>query len=79
MEMTRTHQCAVWCLKVAWFKNAIFTIFQPIFSSGKSIESIIMAMQHDKGIFDYEDKISKHWPEFGQNGKENIKICDVFR
>ena len=31
------------------------------------------------GLFKYEDSVAKHWPEFGQNGKENVKICDVFR
>ena len=30
-------------------------------------------------MFKYEDSVAKHWPEFGQNGKENVKICDVFR
>ena len=34
-------------------------------------------MLHDKGLFEYDDCISKHWPEFGQNGKEEIKISDV--
>lgn len=26
-----------------------------------------MAMLYDKGLFKYEDKISKYWPEFGKN------------
>ena len=30
-------------------------------------------------MFKYEDSVAKHWPEFGQNAKENVKICDVFR
>ena len=38
-----------------------------------------MAMLYDKGLFCYDDKIAQHWPNFGQNGKENIKICDVLR
>ena len=38
-----------------------------------------MAILYDKGLFKYEDKIAKHWPEFSQNGKENVKICDVLR
>lgn len=28
----------------------------------------------DRGLLNYKDLISKHWPEFGQNGKENITI-----
>ena len=38
-----------------------------------------MGMLFDRGLFKYEDKISKHWPEFGQNGKEDIRICDVLQ
>ena len=38
-----------------------------------------MGMLFDRGLFKYEDKISKHWPEFGQNGKENITISDVLQ
>ena len=38
-----------------------------------------MAVLHDKGLFKYEDRIVKYWPEFAQNGKEDIKICDVLR
>jgi len=52
---------------------------QTIFSSGKSLEAIAMATLFDKGLFQYEDTIAKYWPEFAQNGKENVKICDVLR
>ena len=38
-----------------------------------------MAILYDKGLFKYEDPIAKYWPEFAQNGKENIRICDVLR
>ena len=27
----------------------------------------------------YTDKISSYWPEFGQNGKENITVADLMR
>ena len=60
----------------------IFVFFfnlQNIYSAGKSIESIAMGILFGKGLFKYEDYVSKHWPEFGQNGKENVKISDVFR
>ena len=50
-----------------------------IFSSGKTLESVALAMLHDKGLFEYDDKVSKYWPEFGQNGKEDITIADVCR
>ena len=50
-----------------------------MWSSGKSVESIVMGILYDQGNFKFEDKVSKHWPEFAKNGKENIRICDVLR
>ena len=52
---------------------------QNIFSSGKSLESVALALLYDKGLFQYDDKISKYWPEFAQSGKEDILISDVCR
>ena len=52
---------------------------QIVFSSGKSLEAIVMAMLYDKELFKYEDHVAQHWPEFAQNGKEGIRICDVLR
>ena len=52
---------------------------QTVFSSGKSIEAIVMAILYDRGLFKYDDKVIEHWPEFGQHGKEDIKICDILR
>ena len=49
------------------------------YSNGKSVAAIIMSTLHDKGLFSYDDLVSKHWPEFAQNGKENITIKDVMR
>ena len=48
-------------------------------SNGKNWESIVMGMLFDKGLFQYEDLVAKHWPAFAKNGKENISIADVFR
>ena len=50
-----------------------------VFSSTKSLTAIALASLHDKGLLEYTDKISQHWPEFGQNGKENITVADLMR
>ena len=52
---------------------------QNIYDCGKNMESIVMAMLYDKGLFQYKDLVSKYWPAFAENGKENISIADVFR
>ncbi|VDK65889.1 unnamed protein product [Gongylonema pulchrum] len=45
-----------------------------LFSSTKSVCAICFAMLVDRGLVAYEDLVTKHWPEFGQNGKEDITI-----
>lgn len=50
-----------------------------VFSSTKSLTAIAMASLVDKGLMNYTDKISSYWPEFGQNGKENITVVDLMR
>ena len=41
-----------------------------IMSSGKSVAAIMLARLVDQGFIDYDDLVSKHWPEYAQNGKE---------
>lgn len=45
-----------------------------VFSSTKGFSALAVAVAHSKGYFDYDDKVSTYWKEFGQNGKENITI-----
>jgi len=52
---------------------------QNIQSSGKNMEAIAMAMLVDRGLVDYDDLVTKHWPEFGTKEKNNITIADVMR
>jgi len=58
-----------------WDENTLVTVF----SSGKFVEGLVIAMLVDRGLLAYEDKISKHWPEFGVNGKENLTVSDLLR
>jgi CubicO group peptidase (beta-lactamase class C family) len=48
-----------------------------IFSAGKPIIASVLWKLYDMGKLDFEDKISKYWPDFGKNNKQNIKIKDV--
>lgn len=52
---------------------------QNVFSSTKTLVSICVASLVDQGLISYEDKVVKHWPEFGSLGKEDIRLCDVLR
>ncbi|TPX32789.1 hypothetical protein SmJEL517_g04174 [Synchytrium microbalum] len=50
---------------------------QVVFSSGKCIEAVLVARLVQDGLFSYDDKITKYWPEFGANGKQNVTIKDL--
>ena len=48
-----------------------------VFSSGKIPETIGIALLVDKGLMQLDDPIVKFWPEFGQQGKEEITMGDI--
>ena len=54
-------------------------MFQIVFSSGKSVSAFIVALMVERGLLTYDDKVSKHWPEFGQKGKQDITVAELLR
>ncbi|CAI5443218.1 unnamed protein product [Caenorhabditis angaria] len=44
------------------------------FSCSKAIGSLVIAKLMDSGKLNYNDLVSKYWPEFSKNGKENVTI-----
>lgn len=50
-----------------------------VFSSGKSLESIALASLVAKGLLNYNDRITAHWPEFGAEGKDDLTVAELMR
>ena len=50
-----------------------------MFSSGKSIAAVVVAMMVDQELLSYHKKIVDYWPEFGKNGKNELTLADVLR
>ena len=48
-------------------------------SNSKTISAIVFARMRQEGHLDYDEKVSTYWPEFAQNGKGDILVCDVLR
>lgn len=48
-----------------------------LYSSTKGLAALAMHMLHDRGLFDYDDPVSRCWPEFARNGKERATIAHV--
>lgn len=51
----------------------------PVFSSGKTVGSVLIAILVDQGLLDYNEPVAKYWPEFANNGKDKILLKDVLR
>ena len=43
-------------------------------SATKGLAGLTMALAHSRGLFDYDDRVAKYWPEFTQQGKDKITI-----
>ncbi|KAI3328393.1 beta-lactamase/transpeptidase-like protein [Ustulina deusta] len=56
--------------KQPWAEDTIVGVA----SSSKIVSSLAVLMLVDSGAISVHDKVSKYWPEFAANGKENIEI-----
>jgi len=48
-----------------------------VFSATKGMSGLAMALAHSRGLFDYDEFISKYWPEFAQQGKDKITVWQL--
>jgi len=53
-----------------WEKDTMVIVF----STTKGLAGLAMALAHSQGLFDYNERISKYWPEFAQQDKDEITI-----
>ncbi|MGI9287357.1 MAG: serine hydrolase domain-containing protein [Pseudomonadales bacterium] len=49
----------------------------PSFSTTKGVSSTLLHIFADRGLIDYDEKVSAYWPEFAQAGKEAITVRQV--
>ncbi len=47
------------------------------FSTTKGVASFALHLQAEAGLLDYDDPVAAYWPEFAQNGKENVTVRHV--
>lgn len=53
-----------------WEENTIVLVA----SATKGLAGMAMALAHSRDLFDYDEPVSKYWPEFSQQGKAKITI-----
>ncbi|NKB99578.1 MAG: serine hydrolase [Pseudomonadales bacterium] len=72
------------CVVDLWAKETADTDFDGdslvnVFSSGKSLEAILLAVLCDRGLLNYDAKIAVYWPEFGACNKGDTSVADLMR
>jgi CubicO group peptidase (beta-lactamase class C family) len=45
-----------------------------VYSATKGLAAMTLAVAHSRGWLDYDERVCRYWPEFGQNGKERITV-----
>jgi CubicO group peptidase (beta-lactamase class C family) len=53
-----------------WEKDTLVTVY----SSTKVMSNLCVHMLVDRGLLDVEQPVAKYWPEFAQNGKDNLPV-----
>jgi len=56
-----------------WQEDTIVNVW----SSTKTMAALVMLMLADRGQLDFYEKVSTYWPEFAQNGKEDIEVRHI--
>lgn len=49
----------------------------PSFSTTKGVAATLLHIYADRGLIDYDARVSKYWPEFAQAGKAKITVRQV--
>ena len=45
-----------------------------VYSTTKGLAGMAMAVAHSRGLLDHDERVSAYWPEFAQNGKEDVTV-----
>ncbi len=46
----------------------------PVFSVSKAVSALVVASIVEEGVFDYDDPVADHWPEFAAHGKGRVTV-----
>ncbi|PUA39245.1 EstA family serine hydrolase [Paenibacillus elgii] len=56
--------------KEPWMEDTLIVVF----SATKGFAALALAVAHSRGYIDYDEKVAAYWPEFAQEGKEDITV-----
>ena len=72
----------MWICEDGWFDEQKTESYdndtlQLVFSTSKGLVAVAVAFCVQRGLFNCHDLVTKHWPEYEQNGKENTTVADI--
>lgn len=56
-----------------WEKDTMVLVF----SATKGLAAMAVAHARSAGLFDYDDRVTRYWPAFGENGKKGVTIREL--
>ena len=59
--------------KSHWEEDTIINVW----SSTKNMASLCALLLFEKGLLDFDAPVTEYWPEFSENGKENILVKNI--
>ena len=59
--------------RLSWERDTIVNVY----SSTKTMTFLVALMLYDRGLLDLDAPVAKYWPDFAQNGKENVLVKHV--
>lgn len=60
-------------MSVPWQEDTLVNVY----STTKGLASLAVAILHDEGKLDYDEKVVTYWPEFGAEGKQDITVAQL--
>ena len=45
-----------------------------LYSTSKGLAAMTLALAHSRGLLDYDERVAAYWPEFAQNGKDDVTV-----
>src|SRR5215217_8621270 len=45
-----------------------------VYSATKGLAGMAMAVAHSRGLLDHDERVAAYWPEFAQNGKQDVTV-----
>jgi CubicO group peptidase (beta-lactamase class C family) len=55
----------------AWWEPDTMVI---VYSATKGLAAMTLALAHARGWLDYDERVASYWPEFAQQGKEQVTV-----